>query len=56
MIIVVMGAAGFGANLVKVLNERGETDILAVDNIACSEKFRNLPDSVWSGPDHATKP
>lgn len=56
MIIVVMGAAGFiGANLVKVLNERGETDILAVDNTR-SENFRNLPDSEWSGPDQGTVP
>jgi ADP-L-glycero-D-manno-heptose 6-epimerase len=44
-----MGATGFiGANLVKVLNERGETDVLAVDNIARSEKCRNLPDSEGS--------
>jgi ADP-L-glycero-D-manno-heptose 6-epimerase len=43
MKIIVTGAAGFiGANLLRALNERGETDILAVDNLAHSEKFRNL--------------
>jgi ADP-L-glycero-D-manno-heptose 6-epimerase len=43
MKIIVTGAAGFiGANLLHALNERGETDILAVDNLTQSEKFRNL--------------
>jgi len=43
--IVVTGAAGFiGANLVRALNERGETDIIAVDNLANADKFRNLAD------------
>ncbi len=42
---VVTGAAGFiGANLIKGLNERGERDILAVDNLTRSEKFVNLVD------------
>jgi ADP-L-glycero-D-manno-heptose 6-epimerase len=42
---VVTGAAGFiGANLVKALNARGETAILAVDNLAHADKFRNLVD------------
>lgn len=45
MKIVVTGAAGFvGANLVKALNTRGETDIIAVDNLARADKFRNLTD------------
>jgi ADP-L-glycero-D-manno-heptose 6-epimerase len=45
MYIVVTGAAGFiGANLVKALNERGETDIIAVDNLTRADKFRNLTD------------
>ncbi len=45
MYFVVTGAAGFiGANLVKALNERGISDILAVDNLARGDKFRNLAD------------
>src|SRR6267154_4099472 len=45
MYIVVTGAAGFiGSNLVKGLNARGETRILAVDNLANGDKFRNLVD------------
>jgi ADP-L-glycero-D-manno-heptose 6-epimerase len=43
--IIVTGAAGFvGSNLVKALNARGETDIVAVDNLARGAKFRNLVD------------
>ncbi len=43
MMIVVTGAAGFiGANLVKELNRRGETSILAVDHLKKPGKFRNL--------------
>ncbi|HEU5282319.1 MAG TPA: ADP-glyceromanno-heptose 6-epimerase [Burkholderiales bacterium] len=43
--IVVTGAAGFiGCNVVKALNGRGETDILAVDNLTRGDKFRNLVD------------
>ena len=43
--ILVTGAAGFiGANLVKGLNDRGESDILAVDNLPRADKFRNLTD------------
>lgn len=45
MTIIVTGAAGFiGANLVKALNERGETDIVAVDNLTRADKFRNIVD------------
>ena len=45
MYIVVTGAAGFiGSNLVRALNARGETAILAVDNLARAEKFTNLVD------------
>ncbi len=45
MYVVVTGAAGFiGANLVKALNARGETKIIAVDNLSKSEKFKNLVD------------
>jgi len=42
---VVTGAAGFvGANLVRALNDRGVTSILAVDNLARADKFVNLVD------------
>ncbi len=45
MYIVVTGAAGFvGANLVRGLNARGQTDIIAVDNVTRADKFRNLVD------------
>lgn len=45
MYVVVTGAAGFiGSNLVKALNARGETNIIAVDNLAQADKFRNLAD------------
>ena len=43
MTIIVTGAAGFiGSNIVKALNRRGETDIIAVDNLTNGHKFRNL--------------
>ncbi len=42
---VVTGAAGFiGSNLVKALNQRGETNILAVDELKHADKFINLVD------------
>ena len=42
---VVTGAAGFiGSNLVKALNDRGVTDILAVDDLKDGGKFANLVD------------
>ncbi|OWY39951.1 ADP-glyceromanno-heptose 6-epimerase [Xenophilus sp. AP218F] len=45
MTIVVTGAAGFiGSNLVKALNARGVTDIIAVDNLSSGDKFHNLVD------------
>ena len=43
--IVVTGAAGFiGSNLVRALNDRGVTNIIAVDNLTRADKFRNLVD------------
>ena len=43
--IVVTGAAGFiGSNVVKALNDRGERDIIAVDNLARADKVKNLAD------------
>ena len=45
MYYVVTGAAGFiGSNIVKTLNERGITDIIAVDNLSHGDKFVNLVD------------
>lgn len=45
MTYLVTGAAGFiGSNIVKALNERGITDIVAVDNLKRADKFRNLVD------------
>ncbi|AYC32244.1 ADP-glyceromanno-heptose 6-epimerase [Pseudomonas cavernae] len=45
MSIIVTGAAGFiGSNLVKALNERGETEIIAVDDLTEGDRFRNLVD------------
>jgi len=43
MYYVVTGAAGFiGSNLVRALNERGEDNIIAVDNLTRADKFKNL--------------
>lgn len=43
--IVVTGAAGFiGSNIIKALNERGRTDIVAVDDMTDGSKFENLLD------------
>jgi len=43
MLYVVTGAAGFiGSRIVEGLNRRGITDIVAVDNLAHADKFRNL--------------
>ena len=45
MTVIVTGAAGFiGSNLVKALNHRGITDVIAVDNLSRAEKVPNLVD------------
>ena len=45
MYTIVTGAAGFiGSNLVKALNDRGVTNIIAVDNLRRADKFKNLVD------------
>ena len=45
MYTIVTGAAGFiGSNIVKALNDRGEKNIIAVDNLKRADKFRNLVD------------
>jgi len=42
---IVTGACGFvGSNLVKALNQRGISNIIAVDNLTQADKFRNLTD------------
>lgn len=42
---IVTGAAGFiGSNLVKALNDRGISNIIAVDNLTRADKFRNIVD------------
>jgi ADP-L-glycero-D-manno-heptose 6-epimerase len=43
--VIVTGAAGFiGSNLVKALNARGVTQVVAVDNLTRAEKMPNLAD------------
>ncbi|MBD3397528.1 ADP-glyceromanno-heptose 6-epimerase, partial [Candidatus Micrarchaeota archaeon] len=43
--IIVTGGAGFiGANIVKALNEMGEENILIVDHLGQTEKWKNLVD------------
>ncbi|HSQ04098.1 MAG TPA: ADP-glyceromanno-heptose 6-epimerase, partial [Burkholderiales bacterium] len=45
MYIVVTGAAGFiGSNIVRALNARGVSDIVAVDDLTHGDKFCNLTD------------
>src|SRR5574343_916678 len=45
MYTIVTGAAGFiGSNIVKALNARGVTNIIAVDNLTKADKFKNLID------------
>ena len=55
MTIVVTGAAGFiGSNIIKSLNERGISDIIAVDDLSDGDKFRNLADlHIADYVDHA---
>ena len=48
--IVVTGAAGFiGSNLVLALNARGQSNILAVDDLTQGDKFCNLVDANIAG-------
>ena len=44
---LVTGGAGFiGSHLVRGLNDRGDTDILVVDDLSNGSKFRNLSDCL----------
>ncbi|MGN5879219.1 NAD-dependent epimerase/dehydratase family protein, partial [Pseudomonas aeruginosa] len=44
--IIVTGAAGFiGSNLLQALNRRGETDIIAVDDLTDGEELSTLADA-----------
>jgi len=43
--IIVTGGAGFiGSNIIQALNERGENNILVVDNLSNGHKIHNLAD------------
>ena len=45
---IVTGAAGFiGSNVVRMLNDRGVEDIIIVDNINISEKWRNISNKKY---------
>lgn len=45
---IVTGGAGFiGSNLVKALNDRGDEDILVVDDLTDGKKFKNLVDCAF---------
>lgn len=53
---IVTGGAGFiGSNIVKKLNELGEDNILIVDNLNCSEKWKNLVDLSFEDYIHKDK-
>ena len=46
--IVVTGGAGFiGSGVVRCLNDRGIEDIIIVDNIAQSDKWRNMSNKKY---------
>lgn len=51
--IIVTGGAGFiGSNVVKGLNEQGEDDILIVDRLGESDKWKNLVDLKFVDYEH----
>ncbi len=52
-LIIVTGGAGFiGSNIVKALNEVGEYDILIVDRLGKSNKWKNLVGLQFSDYEH----
>ncbi|HJD96190.1 ADP-glyceromanno-heptose 6-epimerase [Mailhella massiliensis] len=52
MIIVTGGAGLIGANMIWELNRQGEDDILVVDNLASTEKWKNLSHLRYSNYMH----
>lgn len=51
--IIVTGGAGFiGSNIVKALNDAGEENVLVVDRLGKSEKWRNLTDLRFLDYEH----
>ncbi len=43
--ILVTGGAGFiGSNIVKALNQRGDDDVMVVDDLSDGQKFSNVAD------------
>lgn len=51
--IIVTGGAGFiGSNIVKALNEAGEQDILIVDRLGKTDKWKNLTDLRFLDYEH----
>ena len=56
MSIVVTGGAGFiGSCMVRTLNDAGFTDIIIVDNIASTEKWKNLRNKKFAEYVHKDK-
>lgn len=54
--IIVTGGAGFiGSSVIWQLNQRGLTDILVVDNLSSSEKWKNLVNRRFSDYLHKSK-
>nr|WP_211213756.1 ADP-glyceromanno-heptose 6-epimerase [Desulfomonile tiedjei] len=52
-VIIVTGGAGFiGSNIVRALNEAGEDDILIVDRLGQTEKWKNLLDLKFVDYEH----
>lgn len=49
MSVIVTGGAGFiGSCIVKMLNDIGTKDIIVVDNIACTDKWKNLSNKKYN--------
>jgi len=56
MTIIVTGGAGFiGSCIVRLLNEMGHTDIVVVDNINTTEKWKNISNKEYTEYIHKNK-